>query len=1364
MANVFISHSSADNDWAEKVHLWLEEDGHDVFLDRDERDGIIIGDEWERRLYERLRRADAVVCVVTEAYVKSVWCAAEIGAGRALGIEMLPVGVGARHKLLDAIQDVDATKDEAAARERLRSRLTVIDGGGGWGWPDGKSPYPGLRSFELGEHRVFFGRSHEVSSITKRLRSSERAQSAILTVVGPSGCGKSSLVRAGVLPRIAGEEYWLTLPPIVPGIDPLGNLARAIAELTVAQRISFDTKSLRTDLDSKGLRSVATDLLLAAGVTSQCKLLVVIDQFEELLTQTDHDERSKFVAALAPTLGGPVQVLATLRPEWLDPISKDPDLKNLPMRMHQVRALDSDALRTVIEEPARVAGLSLEDGLVSRLIADTGKGDALPLLAFSLEQLARGLGRGGCLTHDRYDEMGGVQGALQRQADAALEAALDGSDRTADQVIAKLIDLVAVDEEGRPSKRRLVLDADNEGYLTPFLKNRLLSTEGDGDTTQITVAHDAFLENWSPLKKQIDAKVIALRGRRALETAASDWDANGRNPAMLLQGGQLAKAMVDAGAEFVPVRDGGSASATHPRRLTVPTWRQRHRLTTRVDLNDSARDFLVASADADAAEKARAKKKTVRVVALLSVIALVAVSFAAYAGVQQVRAGRSEREAIAQRLIAEARVDLSKAADAAALQELLAGRSLTNDVPDSTLYPIVVGSASTFKIMHNPPRPGGEALIPVQSVAVSRDGALIAAGSNDHLLRLWDSGSGELVREIDLPGIKSVGTVAFDPSGRRVAVGANDGTLQVVDATDGQRVGTVMSHPGAAVSSVMFGHDGQWIATGDSTGTVRVWNLLKGTAFVTIPADVVGPVAKSVAFSPGGDFVASANGFGVRLWDARDGRQLADQPLGYPVMSVAFNNTGDRLVVGGIGGTIDVLDGYTLDAINTERAHPGMVNSLSFSSDGKRIVSGGDDNAVKVWDAESLTPLGSTFQGHGGYVSSVAFTRDGTRIVSGSVDGTVRVWNAVFGLTIPADQGGPIRAVDFSSDNRIAASGGVDGTVKLWDATTAAPISTLGEASAPDNPRSAINDLAFYRGGSRIVTASNDGGVLVWDTERGTATKLNTDPPPGGLPLPIRRMMSVAVDRHENYIAAGGFDGLVRLWDADTLEPKGVMRAQTTNAQGKTVPYQVWSLAFSPNGRQLVTGSGVDESREPVNLLQVWNLDKRTPDREPMQGPPGTTVFAVAFASDDRLVSGSSDGTVRVWDINARSEIPEPLFRDQSPVYSLAVAHDSPWIAAGGGGGTVRVWDMVDEPPDDTPLYGHQDWVHSVAVSPDDSLIVSGSADGNLRLWPGPPDDVGKAVCSKLTANPSHKQWEQWVEGKIPYGDLCTDLEPAPDA
>jgi DNA polymerase III delta subunit len=112
-----------------------------------------------------------------------------------------------------------------------------------------------------------------------------------------------------------------------------------------------------------------------------------------------------------------------LRPEFLEAFATDTDLSKIALRYHEIRPLNADALRVVIEKPAKVAGLSFEDDPVVQLVADTGSGDALPLLAFTLEQLADGVRRGGKLTHQRYDGIGGVHGALQRQADAALEDA-----------------------------------------------------------------------------------------------------------------------------------------------------------------------------------------------------------------------------------------------------------------------------------------------------------------------------------------------------------------------------------------------------------------------------------------------------------------------------------------------------------------------------------------------------------------------------------------------------------------------------------------------------------------------------------------------------------------------------------------------------------------------------------------------------------------------------------------------------------------------------------------------------------------------------------------------------------------------------
>ncbi|MGH3815216.1 MAG: toll/interleukin-1 receptor domain-containing protein, partial [Pseudonocardiaceae bacterium] len=421
MARVFVSYASADRECAGQLHEWLVAEGHEVFLDQDPSNGIAVGEEWDKRLHERLRWADAVVCVVTSAAVASTWCTAEVSIALSRGNRLLPVRAEPEvdHPLLPSAHYADLTVDSAAARAALVEALRRVDAVGGFGWPDDKSPFPGLRPLDVDEHRVFFGRRGEVERLAGLVRSpAERAEQAVLLVVGPSGCGKSSLVRAGLLHVMADEPGWWTLEPMLPGADPVATLARELTAAAGKLGLDWTVARVRHQLDDTGLTGLADELLLAAPGGRRRRLLVVVDQFEELLTQTPPGQRAHFAQLLHPALSGPVQVVATLRPEFLDQLLVDSDLAGLPTRTYVLKPLYREALRAVIERPAQVAGIDIAEDLVARLIADTGSGEELPLLAFTLAQLADGVRRGSRLSSTRYGQLGGVQGALTRQADA----------------------------------------------------------------------------------------------------------------------------------------------------------------------------------------------------------------------------------------------------------------------------------------------------------------------------------------------------------------------------------------------------------------------------------------------------------------------------------------------------------------------------------------------------------------------------------------------------------------------------------------------------------------------------------------------------------------------------------------------------------------------------------------------------------------------------------------------------------------------------------------------------------------------------------------------------------------------------------
>ena len=334
-------------------------------------------------------------------------------------------------------------------------------------------------------HRVFFGRAHEVSDLVHRVRSPQGPGGrGPLLVIGPSGTGKSSVVRAGLAPAMAGQSGWWVLPPMVPGTDPVSLLAEALAGAAAGVGLGWSAVEVRGWLDrDDGLALAAGDLLRAApGSGPRRRLLVIVDQFEELLSLTPEPVRERFAALLRTAAAGPVRVVGTLRTDSLDAVLNDRLLTALgPPETFVLQPLTPEALRTVITGPAEVAGLVIDDDLVSRIVEDTGTGDALPLLSFALARLSDGVGRGGRLTATRYQEVGGVRGALTSQADDALTAASRATGRAPQDVVDSLVRwLVTVDDRGQAVGKRAersALPPEVSAELQVFVEHRLVTTD-----------------------------------------------------------------------------------------------------------------------------------------------------------------------------------------------------------------------------------------------------------------------------------------------------------------------------------------------------------------------------------------------------------------------------------------------------------------------------------------------------------------------------------------------------------------------------------------------------------------------------------------------------------------------------------------------------------------------------------------------------------------------------------------------------------------------------------------------------------------------------------------------------------------------
>jgi WD40 repeat protein len=293
---------------------------------------------------------------------------------------------------------------------------------------------------------------------------------------------------------------------------------------------------------------------------------------------------------------------------------------------------------------------------------------------------------------------------------------------------------------------------------------------------------------------------------------------------------------------------------------------------------------------------------------------------------------------------------------------------------------------------------------------------------------------------------KEVYAVSWSPNGKLIASGSGDETVQVWEATSGTNVLNYQGHSHrigkGLVQAVMWSPDGKYLVSGSWDKSVRIWDASTGHTISTYRSYY--EVVEAVAWSPDGKYVASGNRNGTaHVWDISNGKNIR-KFLGHcvkeahvDVVTVAWSPDGKRIASASWDMTVKVWNAIKNNGKKNDylifRGHTAEVNTLSWSPDGTRIASGGRDNLVHVWDS-SKGGLHLSYYGHKGYVVGVAWSPDGSRIASAGADRTVQVWDAATGKHICTYTGHTARVntVAWSPDSKYIVSGSNDKTVQVW--------------------------------------------------------------------------------------------------------------------------------------------------------------------------------------------------------------------------------------------------------------------------------------------------------------------------------------------